>query len=213
MQFRRLAVALLIILGGHAAASAGETTKTFPAHQCRYTLPGKDWSWGDPKSDSAYICVAHNGAGLKLMLAVAPIAAGTVIDAKFAEEFDEGTSSAKPLKKRGGRMTLFKGLACYESEWLVRDTSSLAIRIVIANGSEYQLQLLGKADAVEKRPDFEAIMNGFEFTAPPVAPSPSATTEAANDEKNPAYKAGQALGYCAIALVLVRLAGWGRRRK
>jgi hypothetical protein len=212
MQFHRSVVVLLTVLAGRGELSANEVVKKFPDYQCQYTLPGKDWTWANPKSDSPYICVAHNGAGLKLMLAVQPVDAGTVIDAKFAEEFDEGTSSAGSLKKRGGRMTVFKGLACYESEWLVNGRSTAAIRVVIANGSEYQLQLLGKADPVEKRPDFEAIMNGFEFTAPAVPPSPKNTTDVANDEKNPAYRTGQALGYVVIALVLVRLAAWVRRR-
>src|SRR6478672_489219 len=122
MQFRRLAIAFLITLSGHAVVCAGETTKTFPNYQCRYTLPGTDWTWANPKSDSVAVCVAHNGAGLKFMLAVAPVPAGTVMDAEFTDGFDGGMSSAGPIKKRGGRVTTFKSLPCYESEWLVRGT-------------------------------------------------------------------------------------------
>ena len=210
MRLQLLVTALLIVLAGHAAASAGETTKTFPDYQCQYTLPGKDWTWANPKSDSVAVCVAHNGAGLKFMLAVAPVPAGTVVDAEFTDGFDGGMSSAGPIKKRGGRLTTFKGLSCYECEWLVRGTSSAAFRVVIANGFAYQVQLLGGADPVEKRADFEDIMNGFGFTSPPVAP---VAPEPLDPVEKLSRRIGQVGVYCLFGALVLGLVVRGARKK
>jgi len=210
MQFRRLAVALLVTLSGHAAMWAGETTRTFPEYQCRYTLPGTDWTWSDGAKIPMALCVADSEDGLALLVGITPASPGTVIDAKFASEFDPSKSRGGSIVKRASRLTTFKGMPCCQAEVLVNGTRSAAIRLVIANGFAYQVQVIGDVEPVEKRPDFEAIMNGFEFTSPPVPPDPNATT---GDGKNPSYKAGQALGYCLIVLVLVRLVNWGRRRK
>jgi hypothetical protein len=152
------------------ARPAGDDVLTFPVSKCRYTLPGKDWTWIDHTSLQKVICAARNGDGVIFMLAVFPAPAGQMIDEDFAAGFDRKTHPS--IEKRGARITTFKGLSCYEWEWLINGTRTSATRSVIANGYAYQLQLLGTADPVEKRPDFEAIMNGFEFTSPPVPPDP-----------------------------------------
>jgi hypothetical protein len=213
MQSRSIILEVLVLLASHRTASAGDAVRTFPAYQCRYTLPGKDWSWADPATLPKAICVAHNQDGLLFVVGVMPVPAGTVIDAKIADGFGGRVHRGVTVKKRGGRLTTFKGLPCYEAEMLLDGTRTAAFRLVIANGLAYHIQLMGGADPVEKRPDFDAIMNGFEFTSPPIAPVAPATGDAADDEKNPAYLAGQALGYCAIGMFLFGLATWGRRRK
>jgi hypothetical protein len=194
------------------AAPAGDTVKTFPGYQFRYTLPGKDWAWDDATRVPKAICVASNDDGLMFAVFVVPVSADRVIDAKYADVFDTSVTAAGPAKKRGGRITTFRDLPCYQCEWLINGTRTAAVRVVIANGHSYQLHLVSDADPVEKRPDLEAIMSGFEFTAPPVPPTPKNTTDMANGEKNPAYRTGQALGYVMFALVFVRLAAWVRRR-
>jgi hypothetical protein len=213
MKSRTIIFAVLVFLASHRPAPAGDTVKTFPEYQCRYTLPDNGWTWVDLQSGSVLTCKARNRDGLLLSLAVGPAIAGAVIDARYAEKFDAGMAADGKRKKRGGRLTTFRDLSCYQSEWLTNGGNTSVQRVVIADGWRYQLMLVGKCDPVEKRPDFEAIMNGFEFTAPPVPPAPKAATDAADDEKNPAYKAGQVLGYCAIGMFLVGLTRWGRRRK
>jgi hypothetical protein len=213
MRFQRLVVVLVTILAGPGAALAREAVKSFPSYQCRYTLPGKDWNWDDLAKIPKTICVAHSEDGLVFLVGVTPVSPGTVIDAKFASEFDPSKFRGGSIAKRASRLTTFKGLPCCQAEMLVNGTRSAAIRMVIANGFAYQIQLIGDADPVEKRADFEAIMNGFEFTSPPAPPAAKAATDSADDEKNPAYVAGQVLGYCVIGVVLVGLATWGRRRK
>jgi hypothetical protein len=211
MRFPFAPVVILTIMAGPAVApAAGEIVKTFPAHQCRYTLPGKDWTWDDPKSLPSAICAARNRAGLDLLLSAVPVPAGTVIDAKFAGGFDEELTSGGPLKKRGGRLTTFRGLPCYESEWLVRGTNTAAIRIIIANGRAYHVQLLGKADPVEKRADFEAIMNGFEFTSPPVPP---VAPEPLDPGQKLARRMGQVAVYCLFGALVLGLVVRGARKK
>jgi hypothetical protein len=210
MRFRRLVFMLLMALAAHVAASAPEAVKTFPNYQCRYSLPGKDWTWVDSKSVPDAICVAQNRTGLDVILSVVPVPAGTVIDAKFAGGFDEAMASGGPVKKRGGRLTTFRGLPCYESEWLIRGTNTAAIRVVIANGRAYQVQLLGTADPVEKRVDFEATMNGFEFTSPPVPPVAS---EPLDPGQKLARRMGQVAVYCLLGALVLGLVVRGARKK
>jgi hypothetical protein len=171
---------ILAILVSPLTASARDPVKTFPVSQCRYTLPGKDWSWVQPvPRDVQAICVARNEDGLVVMLTVLHAPAGMVIDAGFVDAFDPTAHGVQgTVRKRGERFMTFKGLPCYECELLVHEQMTTVIRVVIANGFAYQLQLIGNADPVEKRPDFEAIMNGFEFTAPPVPPDPHARAKA-----------------------------------
>jgi hypothetical protein len=213
MQSRILILAVLVLLASHRTASAAEAVRTFPAYQCQYTLPGKEWSWGDPTTLPKVICVAHNQDGLLFVVGVMPVPAGTVIDAKIADGFGGRVHRGVTVKKRGGRLTTYKGLPCYEAEMLLNGTRTAAFRLVIANGFAYHIQLMGGADPVEKRPDFDAIMNGFEFTSPPVAPAPDSAANPPEDNKNPAYVAGQVLACCAIGVFLLRLATWGKPRK
>ena len=93
-------------------------------------------------------------------------------DADAAAGFDPSAYAAGTIKRRGERICTFMGLPCYECEWLLNGKMTYVMRIVFANGFGYQLMLLGNADPVEQRPDFEAIMNGFDFTSPPVPPDP-----------------------------------------
>jgi hypothetical protein len=219
MRFQRLVVVFVTILAAPGATLAREAVKTFPAYQCRYTLPGGRWYWVDPGPVPHAVCVARNGDGLEFMLLVTPVPAGTVIDARFSATFDRAAYPAGGAKSRGGRMTTFKGLPCYESDGLLDSKTTAVTRVVIANGFGYRLQLLGGADPVEKRPDFEAVMNGFEFTAPPVPPVPAVPPTAARatdpDERGKSLSelSGELLAYCAIGVFLVGLATWGRRRK
>jgi hypothetical protein len=172
-------LSLLALLASGPAVSAADPVKTFPVSACRYTLPGKDWSWVTPVPPSIQaVCMARNEDGLILMLTILHVPPGMEIDEKFPTGFDASHAAEKGVQKRGGRLTTFKGLPCYEGEFLVHGEMTSVMRVVIANGFAYQLQLLGNADPVEKRPDFEAIMNGFEFTSPPVPPDPHARAKA-----------------------------------
>lgn len=210
MRFQQLVVALLTVLAGSAAASAAETVRTFSAYHCKYTLPGKGWMWADSKSLPNATCVARSIDGLVFVLTVLPVPSNVVMNAKFTDGFDEDLPAARNMKKRGGRMTAFKGLPCYESDWLVESKFTAVIRVVIANGFWYQVQLSGNADPVEKRPDFEAIMDGFEFTSPPVPPT-------AQDPLEPGKKLARRMGevavYCLFGALVLGLVVRGARKK
>src|SRR5262245_32695849 len=89
MRFQRASLALVTILAGHNAVSARETVKEFPSYQCRYTLPGSNWSWVDPVTVPEVVCVARTSDGLVFLLSVLPVPAGKVIDADFVAAFDK----------------------------------------------------------------------------------------------------------------------------
>ena len=88
MHFWKVISVLLAVLVGNGVLRAGDNVKTFPSQKCRYTLPGNDWSWLDPKIVPNTICVARNSDGLVLMLSVIPVPADTTADAKFAAGLD-----------------------------------------------------------------------------------------------------------------------------
>jgi hypothetical protein len=210
MRFPFVLVTTAIVLAGHGYCSARETVRTYSVYQCRYSLPDKDWMWADSKSLPNATCVARNTDGLVFVLSVVPVPSGTVMDAKFADGFDESTSAASPMKKRGGRMTTFKGLPCYESDWLVESKYTAVVRVVIANGFAYQLQLLGNADPVQTRPDFEAVMNGFEFTSPPVPP---VAPDPLEPGKKLARRMGEVAVYCLFGALALGFLTRGLRKK
>jgi hypothetical protein len=164
---------LLLLAAGNIRAE--EKTRTFPEYQCRYTLPADDWRWLDKSPHKPSLFVAGKDARLLVMVTVVPAPDGLVMDENAAAAADDGVGVVKLrenfMTKRGGALTTFKGVPCYEYRGVL-DGHTVVIRIVIANGFVYQIQVAGGADPVEKRPDFEAIMNGFEFTSPPIAPSP-----------------------------------------
>ena len=169
MRSRTILVTVTVLLAGHGALSARETVKTFEEYQCRYTLPGDDWSWMQLRPGMNAIVAARNRDGLVLALTVLPAPASHVVDAKFASEMDEW-AAGKKLTKRDGRITTFRGLPCYQLE-AMHNARTTVFRAIVANGFHYQLELAGDPEPVEKRPDFEKIMNGFEFTSPPAPPS------------------------------------------
>jgi hypothetical protein len=74
--------------------------------------------------------------------------------------------------------------------------------VALANGFCYQLQLVGNEDPVEQRPDFESIMDGFDFTSPPVPK----TVIKVDRRDNVSYRMGQIAGYCLIAALVIFVA-------
>jgi hypothetical protein len=169
MCCRSMITTVIAIFAGHGTAWADENVKSFQLYQCRYTLPSDDWSWAELASGTDAVFMAQNGDGLVLTMSVHSAPAGRVIDSRFATEFDQTAPTGVEFRKRGGRFMTFRGLSCYQHEGIFNGRTTV-VRVVIANGLLYQLELLGDADPVEKRPDFESIMNGFEFTSPPVPP-------------------------------------------
>ncbi|HJZ91544.1 MAG TPA: hypothetical protein VKE40_11775 [Gemmataceae bacterium] len=203
---------LLALLAGQAAVSAAENVKAFPTYKCQYTLPGNDWSWAEPPSGVQADCMARSGGGLVFILIVSPFPVDRVIDLKAVSEFDQGINRVVAAKKQGGRITIFRGLPCYQSEWVADRKLTAAIRVVAANGLSYGLLLCGKTDPVEKRPDFEAIMNGFEFTSPPV-PHSAAATDPNERIAKISQRAGEVGVYCLAAALVLGLLVRGARKK
>jgi hypothetical protein len=172
MRTRTILWAVITLLTSHGAVLAQQNSKEFPQYKCRYTLPGPDWSWAEPTAEMQAIFMARNGDGLVLTMSVMTASPGEVIDARFVSEYDHGPIRPDvEFRKRGGKLMTFRGLSSYQHEGILNGRTTV-FRVVIANGFLYQLQLLGKADPVERRPDFERILNGFEFTSPPVPHSP-----------------------------------------
>jgi hypothetical protein len=103
------------------------------------------------------------------------------------------------LVKRGGRLSTFQGLPCYQVEGRFHDGRTCAGKVFAANGFCYVLLIMGSDKPVEQEANFEAIMNGFAFLETP--PDPNA--------QRLAYRfAGHAIVGCFGALVLFLIVLW-----
>lgn len=174
-------------------ASAQERTRNFTDNKCQYTLADDRWQWAENPAAPNVLCMATNDAeGLILMVVAIPGAQVVPIDEKLISEFDKGATRTGLATKRGGRITTFKGLPCYQFEGTIDSDTSSVVRVMYANNICYQIQLLGGSDPVEMRPDFESIMNGFQF-APPSAETPP---------KNTRQSLAWAVGFIVIIVVV-----------
>ena len=106
-------------------------------------------------------------------------------------------------------LTTFRGLPCYSTEATIPDRSTAANRLLIANGFGFRLEVDGTANPVEQRADFDAIMNGFEFTSPPIPPTANAV--------DPIEKLSRAMGgvaaFCLFGALVVGLVFLLSRKK
>jgi hypothetical protein len=193
-------------------AAAQERTKTFDAQNCKYTLPADNWVWLDATAVPGAICAARGSDGVTFVLGARKVRPNVAMTDKFVTGFDQGAAE-EGGKKRGGRMTTFKGQACYETEGLINGNMTTAQRVVIANGLAYMVQVVAGADPVEKRSDYEAIMNGFEFITPPVAASNHDSGGPTDPFDKAAYRLGQAVGFCLMLAAGLAVFGFFRKRK
>jgi hypothetical protein len=181
-------------------------TRVFPAHKCRYTLPGKDWFWVE-QTASPVLFRAENFMGYAVALSAAPVPPHITLNQQFAEKLEKEFFGSSDMKKRGGRFVVFNGLSCYQSEAVAPDGRTAVCRIFLANGFGYNLEVVGTKDPVELSPNFEKIMNGFGFTEALAQPG---AAQGQTSEASHVLVVG--LGFCAVAAFLMRLArGFGRK--
>jgi hypothetical protein len=191
---RGLAAAGVLLLAAGVQAD-DERTRHFPAAKCRYTLPTDEWGWTDQLAGKAvFAAVGPDRTLVALSIMENPPSAR--IDQKFADGFDKGFVVPGDNEKRGGRLATFLGLPCYQVEGrLVTEGLTTASRVFLANGRLYILSVMGAGGTVEQRPDFEAILGGFAFDAPPVPPPPAPGPVEAKDLS---YRMGQIAAYCLL---------------
>jgi hypothetical protein len=162
-----LLLSLFGLLGSSVSLTAGEeTTRTFPAQQCRLTLPGPDWTWIDKEAPDV-LFMAGNTKGFVINLTTVRTPAPVRVDGQFVKGFEKTFYQPGRIEKRGGRFVTFRGLPSYQAEGMLADGRTSATRVFTAHGLVYHLTLLGAKEPVEQGPAFEKLMQGFEFTIPP----------------------------------------------
>ena len=146
----------------------------FTEEKFRYTLPGPKWSWSVRPLEGA-TCAAVNQLGFVVTIGVTKLPRPVPIDEEAAKDLEKDFLSTvgNQFKKRGGRFTTFRGLRCYQLEGSHVDGQTTATPFFSANSLLYSINVFGGEDPVEDNPEFEKILNGFEFTEPPVAKSTS----------------------------------------
>ncbi len=156
------ACVLCLAVAGSAQAAEGKT-KSFPKFSCRVSLPGEEWEWVDPKLVPQLapraVCAAMNkNEGLVFYLVAMKTPKNDRLNDQIIAEYERGFLKPGFLAKRGGRQMTFKGVPCYQYDVAFKDSGDTAtIRLFIAHGWAYQMQLAGGTDPVEDRADFESI--------------------------------------------------------
>ena len=120
-------------------ARAEEKTRHFPAAKCRYTLPADGWSWTELPEKGQAVFAAKSPDGFAVILGFVEAPPSVWIGQKFVEGFDSKFGMPGELEKRGGRLSTFLGLPCYEVETRLTDGRTMASRMFIANGHIYTL--------------------------------------------------------------------------
>lgn len=210
MRFTSLPIGVVLFLLAQNSAFGKEDVKTFATQQCRYTLPSNKWNWTDHRDVPNAVCAAEHEDGRIIILCLTAIPKHGVINDAFVNGFDHEAVSEGTLKKRGGRITAFKNLPCYECEHLISG-AMVASRIILANGFHYHVIIRGGLRPVEKLPDYEAIMDGFEFTSPPV-PHTAGPVDPFQKGKDLSFRVGKSLAYM-IPLGMVAIFWLAGRKK
>ncbi len=175
-------------------------SRDFPEHKCRYALPGKDWSWMEPTPPN-HLCLATNRKGFVLKVSFNEHPSAGHVGEKFAAELDKDQLQAGQATKRGGHFTAFRGLPCYQLEIREPGGQTSVSRAFIANGIAYNVSVVGKQEPIELDAHFEDIMDGFDFTEPPVEPVPA---KAGSDRA--IYIIVGGLVFCLFVAIALRLA-------
>jgi hypothetical protein len=222
---------LALQFGSPRSLVAGEeATRTFPAQNCRFTLPGPDWTWIDKQVPNV-VFMARNSKGFVINLSTKSTPQPVQLDKQFVAGFEKTFYQPGQVEKRGGRFITFRGLPSYQAEGVLADGRTAASRVFAAHGLVYHLTLLGGKQPIEHDPAFEALMLGFDFTVPPEqaakragpaevqaaseAPgqTPPATDPDAGKTLNISAWAGRIAGLCIIGIIVVGLFRWVVRRR
>jgi hypothetical protein len=188
--------------------AADESTRTFTAQKCRFTLPGADWTWIDtPGPDLVFM--ARNTTGFVINLAAKSAPQPAQVDQQFVNGFEKKFYQTGGLKKRGGQFLTYRGLPTYQATGTVADGITSSTRVFFAHGLGYVLTVLGEKEPVEDDPIFEKLMEGFEFTAQPQPPAESDYGRALNVSE----WMGRIAGACIVVAIPLLVFQWVSRRR
>ncbi len=191
---------------------AEEQTRSFDAYKCKFTLPGPNWKWTEDATPGR-VFMAENDKGWFVVLGCSQQPKGQELSQRFVTGVEEIAFSPPQFIKTGGRFITYRGVKAYQAEGLRDDKWTGAVRIFFANGFLYQIVVMGE-NQIEKSPEFEAVMNSFNFIETPtpvIRPNAPLSTE--EKPNSVAYKAGQVAGACLmIALFLFVVKRLFRRR-
>jgi hypothetical protein len=197
-----------------------ETVRTFPAQKCRFTLPGMGWTWIDKQAPNT-LFMAENTKGFIITLSTVNAPTPERVDEQFAKGFEKTFYQPGQLEKRSGRFVTFRGLPSYQAEGTLTDGRTTASRVFTAHNFVYTLSLIGTKEPVEDDPEFEKLMQGFEFTASPeqqVSAQSGGQTQPAPDSDyaralNISERMGRLAGACILGALLLLLFRWMFRKR
>ena len=114
-------------------------------------------------------CALHGGEfkGVSSLISLRALPRASRTSSSSKGSRNHSTSQVRS-RRRGGRFDAFRGLPSYQAEGILADGRMSATRVFTAHGFWIPHDSpLGAKDPVEDDPKLEALMQGFEFTAPP----------------------------------------------
>ena len=152
MNLTKYLFCLILSLVCNSALSAQEETRTSEEFHCQYTLPGKGWTWLDLPNMKGGIFAAENAEGIKVIVAATPCSYSSATEARFVAPYEKEVFSHPEMIKRDGTITTFKNLPSYECKAMMYGKITVVVKMFVANGFAYMVQVMGGADPVEDRP-------------------------------------------------------------
>jgi hypothetical protein len=154
-----------------AGTAWSRPVKTLPRARCAFELPGPRWRWVDDGADGARGLVAVDEAGSLLNLRVDTVPEGLVLDEDFIAEIEASVFQDDGPRKLADRRFTYAGAPAYQVDVAVDDEDIFGtIRLLLANGRLYRLQLMTRLDPRRNRVAIDNILSGFSFTSPPRVP-------------------------------------------
>lgn len=169
-MLRSAVCCVLLIVGAASAGPVSLTQKSFPAANCSFALPDRDWEWLDPKaaadSDLPTLAFARNRAGLNFILRHRPLKAGEAVDRDAYTRGLRADLRRYDWEKVAGKHVVFKGVPSYQVDVKARDAPVAArFLVILADNQLYTLYL--QSPRAELGPEADAVFDKFAFLKPP----------------------------------------------
>jgi hypothetical protein len=191
---------VLVMICVVSAAWAGDgQRKELEEYGCALALPAEGWQWLEEGEAKDAVLAARDDKGLMLKLLVEEVGEGATLDNEFARRVEELALVGDKIKKLGGRHMTYLTVPAYQMDVVDSEKTLYAtIRILIANDTVYQLQVISRDDPRENREAVDALMSGFTFLGEPTVNKPNPGSRGLQY-----FMASQWLTYVAVLLLLL----------
>ncbi|QDU09950.1 hypothetical protein [Gimesia aquarii] len=164
----------LILLNLNSVDEETPIVMEFPEYSCKLTLPSPQFKWIEQEIPPDSLAGFYDDIGTKLLFTAKKIPAGVVLNESLIKEIQSPFNQQDSISIQSGEMITFRKVPCYQFHIRFKENSSVRIiRIFIANGYLYELQLMDSSLLIKNRNLSEYVFSAFEFMETPDIPIPN----------------------------------------